>query len=51
MKGYEVYNDKCKTKIENLLKANQDKTYLLSFNNYMSNLLVSTKSFNLEEVD
>ena len=42
MNGNDYYEDKVRNKIENLLKANNDKKYLRGFYNYMTNLSINT---------
>lgn len=42
MNGNDYYEDKVRNKIENLLKANNDKRYLRGFYNYMTNLSINT---------
>ena len=42
MNGNDYYENKARTKIENVLKANSDKRYLRGFYNYMTNLSINT---------
>ena len=46
MNGKEIYEDKFKQRVDNIIKDNQDKPYLKGFYNYMGNSLSNSTKFN-----